>query len=391
MVEEWKELYNYTSYLISNTGKVKNKSTGELRPQAVNGGFWCTNLVRDDGVKELSKVHRLVAMAFVPNPEGSYFVGQYGDKLDASSTNLYWKLKRVKPEPVVKEVTFVDYLGETVPLDEFVKLCPADKKTTKLRLRNGWTTLECVLGWLSYKGEGYTDDSHWYPTASQYYKAQTLKRYLLLEEQRKQRALQKKENNDKYNQEKLEYRKYGVGNFVNYPIQGIVDRVTTDCYRVWDGMLARCYNTLRKSYKQYGGRGVKVCDEWLEFQNFAAWWELTFKMKGWHLEKDILVVGNKIYGPDVCVFVPPVINTFYATLPIQGDRELPSGVSKSGNQYFASVNMSGVKQQRGFATVEEASSFYKASKEDHAKQMADEYSEVLDKRVLYKLYNFKMQ
>jgi len=335
-------------------------------------------------------VHRLVAMAFVPNPEGSYFVGQYGDKLDASARNQYWKVKRVKPEPVVKEVTFVDYLGETLPLEEFVKLCPADKKTTKLRLRNGWTTLECVLGWLAYEGDGYTDDNHWYPTAREYYKAQTVKRYLWLDEQRKQRALEKKNNNDNYNKKRLEYRKYGVGNFVNYPIPGIIDRVTTDCYRVWDAMLSRCYNTVRKAYKQYGARGVRVCDEWLEFQNFAAWWESTFKVKGWHLEKDILIEGNKIYGPDACCFVPVCINSFYATLPTQGTRELPCGVRKSGRQYFASSRVDGVRTEIGFATIEEASDFYKASKENHARQMAETYKDLLDKRVFDKLYNFKM-
>jgi hypothetical protein len=389
-MEEWKEVEGYTSYMVSNTGIVKEKQTGRVMPQTINGGFWCTNLISDYGKSSLCKVHRLVAIAFIPNPEGAYLVAQFGDKLNTSAANQYWKAKKVKPEPVPKEVKFVEYMGKSIPLEDFTNLCSADKKTTKLRLRNGWTTVECVLGWLSYKGEGYTDELHWYPTSAEYYKAQTNKRNMMLAENRALRELEKKVTGEKYLQERLEYRKYGVGNFVNYPILGIVDRVTTDCYRVWDGMLSRCYNTSRKSYNQYGARGVRVCDDWLEFQNFASWWEATFKLKGWHLEKDILVDGNKIYGPETCCFVPVCINSFYATLPVQGDRELPSGVTKSGRQYFANTTAGGVKTQTGFPTPEEASSFYKTFKENHARQMADEFKDVLDKRVLDKLYNFKM-
>lgn len=39
--------------------------------------------------------------------------------------------------------------------------------------------------------------------------------------------------------------------------------------KVWWAMKARCYNSNTKSYKNYGGRGIKVCDRWLEsFDNF---------------------------------------------------------------------------------------------------------------------------
>ena len=43
-------------------------------------------------------------------------------------------------------------------------------------------------------------------------------------------------------------------------------------YRVWNGMLTRCYNPNVKSYHRYGGRGITVCDEWrLDFLTFQAW------------------------------------------------------------------------------------------------------------------------
>lgn len=42
-------------------------------------------------------------------------------------------------------------------------------------------------------------------------------------------------------------------------------------YRTWRSMKERCYNPNNKKYKDYGGRGIKVCDRWLNnFENFHA-------------------------------------------------------------------------------------------------------------------------
>jgi hypothetical protein len=39
----------------------------------------------------------------------------------------------------------------------------------------------------------------------------------------------------------------------------------------WQSMKRRCYNKNCKDYKNYGGRGIKVCDEWLDFIPFMQW------------------------------------------------------------------------------------------------------------------------
>ena len=39
-------------------------------------------------------------------------------------------------------------------------------------------------------------------------------------------------------------------------------------YRVWASMISRCKNPKQKDYKDYGGRGIKVCDRWLKFEHF---------------------------------------------------------------------------------------------------------------------------
>lgn len=46
---------------------------------------------------------------------------------------------------------------------------------------------------------------------------------------------------------------------------------TTAEYKVWTGMKSRCYNPARKSYADYGGRGIRICDRWLHsFESFLA-------------------------------------------------------------------------------------------------------------------------
>lgn len=42
----------------------------------------------------------------------------------------------------------------------------------------------------------------------------------------------------------------------------------TDTFRIWTGILRRCLNPNFKNYKNYGGRGIKVCESWLKFENF---------------------------------------------------------------------------------------------------------------------------
>ena len=39
-------------------------------------------------------------------------------------------------------------------------------------------------------------------------------------------------------------------------------------YRIWSGVIQRCTNPNHVSYKDYGGRGISVCEEWLKFENF---------------------------------------------------------------------------------------------------------------------------
>lgn len=42
-------------------------------------------------------------------------------------------------------------------------------------------------------------------------------------------------------------------------------------YKTWCNMKTRCLNKNNKNFKNYGGRGIKICQEWLEYPNFKKW------------------------------------------------------------------------------------------------------------------------
>jgi len=46
----------------------------------------------------------------------------------------------------------------------------------------------------------------------------------------------------------------------------------TRLYRIWTNMKTRCLNpNIGYKYSRYGGRGVTICDEWLDFDSFCSW------------------------------------------------------------------------------------------------------------------------
>lgn len=42
-------------------------------------------------------------------------------------------------------------------------------------------------------------------------------------------------------------------------------------YRIWKNMKGRCFNKNCPDYYLYGERGIKICDEWLDFSKFSRW------------------------------------------------------------------------------------------------------------------------
>lgn len=69
-------------------------------------------------------------------------------------------------------------------------------------------------------------------------------------------------------------------------------------YVIWQGMRSRCCNPKHKRYKDYGGRGITVCDEWVN--NFQAFYEWSLS-NGYRDDLSIDRIDNDMgYSPDNC-------------------------------------------------------------------------------------------
>lgn len=79
-------------------------------------------------------------------------------------------------------------------------------------------------------------------------------------------------------------------------------------YQRWRNMLQRCYSSEFHS-RNPTYKGCIVVNEWKNLSKFRTWME-TQDWEDKNLDKDILFVGNKVYGPDTCVFVSTRVNSF---------------------------------------------------------------------------------
>lgn len=160
-------------------------------------------------------------------------------------------------------------------------------------------------------------------------------------------------------------------------------------YNIWHSMLERCYDEksleVRPTYKD-----VVVCEDWHNFQIFAEWVEENY-VQNFHLDKDILFKGNKIYAPLNCRFVPQEINKIF----IKSNSKrgvLPIGVKQNKMCFEACISINGKQTYLGlYKTPEEAFQVYKAAKEKYIKEMAETWKDMIDIEVYNAMYNYKVE
>lgn len=147
----------------------------------------------------------------------------------------------------------------------------------------------------------------------------------------------------------------GVGDYNSW-----LDGRMTREYDAWKSMMYRCYDVSTQS-RQPAYIGVTVCNEWHNFQEFAYWYcNHPDYNKGYHLDKDILYPGNRLYSPTTCCLVPMEINTLFIVKSSPGLEHL-SGVRSENDYHYAKA---GGVYLGSFNSEDDAINAYRSSRRD---------------------------
>ena len=89
--EQWKLIQGYNDkYSVSNKGNVKNNKTNKIMKGYIYNGYYKLDL-QDNRTRKRVRVHRLVALAFIPNPDNKPYVDHIdNNKLNNNLNNLRW-------------------------------------------------------------------------------------------------------------------------------------------------------------------------------------------------------------------------------------------------------------------------------------------------------------
>lgn len=146
-------------------------------------------------------------------------------------------------------------------------------------------------------------------------------------------------------------------------------------YQQWKNMLLRCYV---KAERHHAYEDAKVCEEWLNFQTFAKWYdEHYYEIEGsLQIDKDIKYPRNTIYSPQTCLLTPQKINLMFMNK--SNNRGLPNGITRQGNNYSAKYNGEHIGT---YPTLEEAYQQQTKKKKEVIVELANEYKDVMPKYI----------
>jgi hypothetical protein len=107
---EWKEIEGFEKYSISNTGIIKNTKTDRIIKQSKNKGY-CIVSLRKNNKKHTKIVHRLVAIAFIPQSDNSFQVDHINRIRDDNRVNnLRWVTSTANHNNKINQIGVVEHI-----------------------------------------------------------------------------------------------------------------------------------------------------------------------------------------------------------------------------------------------------------------------------------------
>ena len=190
---------------------------------------------------------------------------------------------------------------------------------------------------------------------------------------------------------------YGVGvTGTKYSIT--ISGVKTREYNLWQSVLRRCYSdNFKKQRPTY--EGCEVSNNFKSYEYFYEWCneQIGFGNDGdgnpFHLDKDLLIKGNKVYSEDSCVFIPAEINSLLVkSTSLRGECLIGVCWSNTSKSFIAQVSKGkGRSEHLGFFKTElEAFKAYKQAKEVFVKEQANRWNGKIDIRAYNALMNYEV-
>ena len=186
----------------------------------------------------------------------------------------------------------------------------------------------------------------------------------------------------------------GVGILgTKYPTK--VNGVQTKEYTLWCNMLKRCYSdTIKKRRPTY--EDCEVSENFKSYEYFYEWChkQVGFGNEGFHLDKDLLIKGNRVYSESTCIFIPSEINSLLINCTAsRGEYLIGVYWHKTKKAFVAQVSRNKGKQEHLglFNTEIEAFNAYKQAKEVFVKEQANNWKLQIDPRVYNALMNYQVE
>lgn len=143
-------------------------------------------------------------------------------------------------------------------------------------------------------------------------------------------------------------------------------RSYTKSGRVWLNMIQRCTLGSAAQNRQPSYIGCEASAMFKDFQSFVEWHcdQIGYDQDSYELDKDILVIDNKLYSEDTCVLVPSALNNFFVANNVRRG-EYPIGVSyhKHTDKFQAQIRIECKKIYLGiYNSPQEAHAIYTLAK-----------------------------